>query len=121
MAAKPTKTKAVLNSKNTAVLEKPIGLKKQKIAKAFSNKNLIVEDIVEHSLDINELLTILTEVKNGNFDVKMPIHNVGISGKVCDTLNEIISMNKKLVKEFSKARTTIGKEGKLNHRVILPY
>jgi HAMP domain-containing protein/signal transduction histidine kinase/CheY-like chemotaxis protein len=125
MAIKPKKVKAVSNSSNTATLEKPVELKKHKNGKISLdgniNRKIIFEETPEHSLDINELLTILTEVKNGNFDVKMPINNVGISGKVCDTLNEIISMNKKLVKEFANARTTIGKGGKLNHRIVLPY
>src|SRR2546423_679427 len=35
-----------------------------------------------------ELLKVLTEVKNGNFSVRMPIDEVGLSGKICDTLNE---------------------------------
>src|SRR6185312_11877432 len=42
-----------------------------------------------------ELLRVLMEVRNGNFSVRMPIDQVGISGKICDTLNEIISINEK--------------------------
>ena len=72
------------------------------------------------TVDAVELLNILTEIKNGNFNVKMPINNVGLSGKISDTLNEIISNNKKLIKEFTKAQQSIGKEGKLNQRLILP-
>src|SRR6201986_2041913 len=125
MATKLKKTKPVLNSLTNGVHAETLELKKTKNGKSHTNEhlngNISFKDVANHSLDINELLTILTEVKNGNFDVKMPIHNTGISGKICDTLNEIISTNKKLVKEFSKARTTIGKEGKLNHRIVLPY
>jgi len=71
-------------------------------------------------LDNRELLRILTEVKNGNFSVRMPIDQVGVSGKICDTLNEIISI-KKLMHELTRAGNTIGKQGKLTHRVELPY
>ncbi len=55
-------------------------------------------------LDAKSLLHILTEIKNGNFNVSMPIDKVGISGKICDTLNEIISMNKALTREFTRAQ-----------------
>ncbi|MGZ3930215.1 MAG: HAMP domain-containing protein, partial [Bacteroidia bacterium] len=79
----------------------------------------VLGDISGSSLDVTELLNILLEVKNGNFDVKMPIDKVGVSGKVCDTLNEIIAINKKLFREFSKTRVSVGKEGKLNQRIVL--
>src|SRR6478735_5877516 len=71
-------------------------------------------------LDMRELLTVLSEVKNGNFTVRMPVDKVGVSGKICDTLNEIIGMNECLVQELTLARNTIGKQGHLNHRVELP-
>src|SRR5689334_19991645 len=41
-------------------------------------------------IDMRALLYVLNEVKNGNFSVRMPIDQVGVSGKICDTLNEII-------------------------------
>ena len=91
---------SIFKKGDTAILETPVqfkGLKNGKrstLVKSFKEK-IIQENITGLSLDANELLTILTEVKNGNFDVKMPIHNIGISGKVCDTLNEIISINKR--------------------------
>ena len=68
-----------------------------------------------------ELLRILIEVSNGNFDVRMPIDQVGISGKICDTLNEIIFMNQKMTQEFTRASNTIGKQGKLTHRIEVPF
>src|SRR6476646_11147305 len=75
---------------------------------------------VQDELDSTELLKVLAEVKNGNFSVRMPIDKIGISGKICDTLNEIISLNEILVQELNLARNTIGKQGKMNHRVELP-
>ncbi|PZR27878.1 MAG: hybrid sensor histidine kinase/response regulator [Citrobacter freundii] len=71
-------------------------------------------------LDERELLKVLAEVRAGNFSVRMPIDQVGMSGKICDTLNEIISLNEALVEELTLARNTIGKQGHLNHRVELP-
>jgi HAMP domain-containing protein/signal transduction histidine kinase/CheY-like chemotaxis protein len=71
-------------------------------------------------LDTRELLKVLSEVRTGNFAVRMPIDRIGLSGKICDTLNEIISLNESLVEELTQARNTIGKQGHLNHRVSLP-
>src|SRR5262245_20056151 len=64
----------------------------------------------QDELDSAELLKVLAEVKNGNFSARMPIDKIGISGKICDTLNEIISLNEILVQELNLARNTIGKQ-----------
>jgi HAMP domain-containing protein/signal transduction histidine kinase/CheY-like chemotaxis protein len=71
-------------------------------------------------LNDEELLRVLTEVKNGNFTVRMPINQVGINGKICDILNDIISLNEKMMQEFTRAGNTIGKQGKLTQRIEVP-
>src|SRR5262245_7379640 len=50
-----------------------------------------------------ELLRVLTEVRNGNFRVRLPIDQVGLQGKICDTLNEIIALNERMMEEFTRA------------------
>src|SRR5688572_14090532 len=75
---------------------------------------------IDDEIDSRELLRILLEVKEGNFSVRMPGDKLGISGKICDTLNGIIQLNEALVEELTKARNTIGLKGHLNHRVELP-
>jgi HAMP domain-containing protein/signal transduction histidine kinase/CheY-like chemotaxis protein len=74
----------------------------------------------ENHLNEEELLRVLTEVKNGNFTVRMPIDQLGLSGKICDTLNDIISLNEKMMLEFTRAGNTIGKQGKLTQRIEIP-
>src|ERR1041385_1885601 len=71
------------------------------------------------AIDHRELLLVLTQVKNGNFNVRMPVDQVGINGKICDAVNEIISMNEKMMLEFTKAGNIIGKQGKLTQRIEL--
>ena len=71
-------------------------------------------------LDNRELLRVLSEMRNGNFNVRMPVDKLGLAGKICDTMNDIISLNGILVEELTVARNTIGKQGRLNHRVVLP-
>jgi HAMP domain-containing protein/signal transduction histidine kinase/CheY-like chemotaxis protein len=67
-----------------------------------------------------ELLRVLMSVRNGDFSVRMPIDQVGLNGKICDTLNDIISMNERMMEEFTKAGNTIGKQGKLTQRIEVP-
>ncbi|MBT1702410.1 HAMP domain-containing protein [Fulvivirgaceae bacterium PWU20] len=71
-------------------------------------------------LDHRELLKVLTDVKNGNFAARMPFDQIGLSGKICDTLNDVISMNEKMMHEFTRAGQIIGKQGKLNQRIEVP-
>ncbi|MEJ7644176.1 MAG: HAMP domain-containing protein [Chryseolinea sp.] len=75
------------------------------------------------SLDMarsKELLQVLTEVKNGNFTARMPLDEVGLNGKIFDTLNEIISLNERMMLEFTRAGNIIGKQGKLTQRIEIP-
>ena len=87
---------------------------------ASNSKKILIDNLDSESLDERELLQVLTEVKNGNFTVRMPIDKVGLSGKICDTLNEIISLNERMMQEFTKAGNTIGKQGKLTQRIEVP-
>jgi HAMP domain-containing protein/signal transduction histidine kinase/CheY-like chemotaxis protein len=90
--------------------------KHSNISSFNENDTLGVVDV----LNTRGLLNVLTEVRKGNFSVRMPLDQVGITGKVCDTLNEIISLNEKMMREFTKAGNIIGKKGKLNHRIEAP-
>ena len=41
----------------------------------------------------------------------MPIDRLGLSGKICDTLNEIISLNETLVEELTQAGVLLATGG----------
>ncbi len=94
------------------------------IAKPTGNKlKTTVHKLSENGQDLfnrKELLRVLMEVRNGNFTERMPIDEIGIKGKICDTLNEIISLNEKMMQEFTKAGNSIGKQGKLTQRIEVP-
>ncbi|MES2285978.1 MAG: response regulator [Bacteroidota bacterium] len=89
---------------------------KERTKKEFGNTQPQEND----HLDASELLKILIEIKNGNFDVKMPPGKSRLSEKISETINEITTNNKKLIKEFSKAQNDIGKEGRLHQRIAFP-
>jgi hypothetical protein len=71
------------------------------------------------NLDPKQLLRILTEIKQGNFSVRMSIDQTGIAGKIADTLNDIIEMNERLTTELEHIGAVVGKEGKINERASL--
>jgi HAMP domain-containing protein/signal transduction histidine kinase/CheY-like chemotaxis protein len=71
-------------------------------------------------LDVKELLNVLSLVKNGKLNARMPVTQAGINGRICEVLNDIIEMNERLVAEISSAEITIGKKGNLSKRIELP-
>src|SRR5690242_10066719 len=79
-----------------------------------------VNSAYSDSLDLKELLRVLSAVKNGKLDSRMPVTQAGINGRICEVLNEIIDMNERLVREISSAEKTIGKNGNLSKRIELP-
>src|ERR1700749_3763075 len=93
VAVKPTNGKATngngsvngngngYHEKELLVLEKPKAKGKIKIP---DYKIGPIEQLAV-TLDEKELLRVLTEVKNGNFGARMPLDNIGLSGKICDT------------------------------------
>jgi len=92
----------------------------EKTALANGNGSLKKIKQTKSTFDNKELLKVLSEVRNGNFNVRMPIDQIGLEGKICDTLNEIISLNEVLMLELTKAGNIIGRQGNLTHRIILP-
>ncbi|QSB25304.1 HAMP domain-containing protein [Flavobacterium sp. CLA17] len=81
-------------------------------------KNTHVE-FEESVLTDAEFLKILIKVKNGNFTQRFPTDQSGVKRSICDTLNEIIDLNERMVFEFQKVGKSIGKQGKLTNRVAL--
>ena len=85
---------------------------------------LLEETEVMHSngtdpLDLKELLRVLSLVKNGRLNTRMPVRQAGITGRICEVLNDIIDMNERLVAEISEAEKNIGIKGNLSRRIEL--
>src|SRR5450631_2570840 len=110
--AKPMKT-----SRTPSTLSSNGDRKKLKRNRSNGHQETMAADGPNESFNSRELLRVLTEVKNGNFTVRMPLDEVGVSGKIFDTLNEIISFNERMMLEFTRAGNTIGKRGQLTQRI----
>ncbi len=112
--------KSTVNLAGEEMVAQPVKSRKKKARTDTGMKIEVLQSTSPSDSLYLDLLKVLTEVKNGNFQVRMPIDQVGIPGKICDVLNDIISLNEKMSEEFTKASETIGKQGKLNHRIDVP-
>ena len=120
MPAKRQTNPVKLNGKNDSARSEVLDVKQRSGKEKYANSNGAHNNPHDSHLNEEELLRVLTEVKNGNFTVRMPIDQLGLSGKICDTLNDIISLNEKMMLEFTRAGNTIGKQGKLTQRIEIP-
>src|SRR5690242_12611956 len=68
-------------------------------------------------VDTKQLLKVLTAVAKGDFSVRMPADQVGLAGKIADSVNEIIELNERMTKEFERIGKAVGKEGKISERI----
>jgi HAMP domain len=70
-------------------------------------------------LDEAVLLSVLSDVKSGDFAARMPLEWTGVAGKIADRLNEVIAANQTLGVELARVSRAVGKEGRLSQRVEL--
>jgi HAMP domain-containing protein/signal transduction histidine kinase/DNA-binding response OmpR family regulator len=76
------------------------------------------ESVVE-AFDTSVLLKTLIAFRDGDFSVRLPVDQVGIAGKIADTLNDIFKINQRMASEFERISRAVGKEGKINQRASL--
>src|ERR1700726_4366327 len=69
--------------------------------------------------ETNVLLKTLIAFKKGNFSVRMPVDQIGVVGKIADTLNDILELNQQMVSEFERISRAVGKDGKITQRASL--
>ncbi|EQA43194.1 response regulator receiver domain protein [Leptospira broomii serovar Hurstbridge str. 5399] len=72
---------------------------------------------VRDTLDLKQLLEVLSALKRGDLSRRMPLDQTGIAGKISDILNDIIDQNDRMVKEFERISNEVGQEGKISHRI----
>ena len=73
--------------------------------------------ITVDELDAAVLLRVLSDVRRGDFSVRMPLEWTGLAGKIADRLNDVIEANQSLEVELARVSRVVGKEGRLSQRV----
>ena len=74
---------------------------------------------VADALDPTVLLSVLAQVKRGDFSARMPLEWTGVAGKVADGLNDVIIANQALEQELSRVSQVVGAQGRLSQRAVL--
>jgi signal transduction histidine kinase/DNA-binding response OmpR family regulator/HAMP domain-containing protein len=81
-----------------------------------------VSESAEHSpdsVDAGVLLSVLAQVKFGDFTARMPLEWTGVAGKVADSVNDVIIANQALEAELARVSEVVGEQGRLSQRVVL--
>ena len=77
-------------------------------------------DLVDSSvIDEQVLLSVLAQVKSGDFSARMPLVWTGVAGKVADGLNDVIIANEALERELCRVSRVVGQQGELSQRAVL--
>jgi len=71
------------------------------------------------ALDGSVLLSVLAQVKRGDFTARMPLEWTGVAGKVADGVNDVIIANQALEVELARVSRVVGEQGRLSQRVVL--
>ncbi|MBI1889691.1 MAG: HAMP domain-containing protein [Burkholderiales bacterium] len=75
---------------------------------------------IQEMLDYRQLLAALTALKKGDFSVRMPSDLTGLSGKIADTLNEIMENSDQIEKSIVNVSKVVGRDGRLTQRAVMP-
>ena len=68
----------------------------------------------------NQLLMAMLSFRDGDFAVRMPSTLTGVDGKIADAFNDIVSFSERRARETVRVSRSVGKEGKLKERMIVP-
>src|SRR6202050_4235962 len=91
----------------------PNGATKPANSKARSaNGHAIAPELYQH-----ELLNALHAMQAGDFSVRLPGHQTGVAGKICDAFNTIIAANQRIAQQLEHVGEVVGQQGKTRTRV----
>ena len=67
------------------------------------------------AIDVKILLSVLAQVKGGDFTARMPLEWTGVAGKAAAGLNDVIIANQALAAELARVSRVVGKQGELSN------
>ncbi len=67
--------------------------------------------------DLSAVLSCLQTMRDGDFSVRLPGNWTGLTGKIADAFNEIVTANQQMAKELKRVGKVVGKEGKTRERM----
>ena len=70
-------------------------------------------------IDLRRLLAAMRDLRDGDFDVRLPIAEEPLLAEIADAFNGIAKLNESLAQEMIRVSTTIGREGEMTERASL--
>ena len=70
-------------------------------------------------VDLLRLLAAMRDLRDGDFEARLPIAEDPLLGEIADALNGIAKLNESLAAEMIRVSTTIGREGQMTERASL--
>src|SRR5262245_9698724 len=65
------------------------------------------------------LLDAMSELRAGNFDVRLPNDLMGLDGRVAAVFNDLAVLNHQRAMEIARVCRMVGKEGRLKERIVV--
>jgi HAMP domain-containing protein/CheY-like chemotaxis protein/signal transduction histidine kinase len=70
-------------------------------------------------IDLRRLLNAMRDLRDGDFDVRLPLADEPLLAEIADAFNSVAKMNERLCNEMNRISTTIGREGQMNDRASI--
>jgi hypothetical protein len=86
-------------------------------AKSRAGKLVANGHAIEPGLNQHELLNALHAMQAGDFSVRLPGHQTGVAGKICDAFNTIVAANQRIAQQLEHVGEVVGHQGKTRTRV----
>ena len=74
----------------------------------------------EPALDTRQLLAAFRAFRRGDFSVRLPGDLTGIDGELAEAFNDVVELNDRMSREFSRLGEAVGRQGKINNRAGVP-
>jgi hypothetical protein len=62
-------------------------------------------------------LKALHAMQGGDFSVRLPGHQTGVAGKICDAFSTVIAANQRIAQQLEHVGVVVGHQGKTRTRV----
>jgi HAMP domain-containing protein/signal transduction histidine kinase/DNA-binding response OmpR family regulator len=69
------------------------------------------------AMDLQQLLEALQAMRQGDFSVRLPSHEGGLTGRIADTFNDIVAANQRMAQQLERVGDVVGRDGKTKIRV----
>jgi len=66
-----------------------------------------------------QLLAALRRVRNGDFKARLPLDGTGIAGEIAQAFNDVVDLNERMAREFTRITVVVGREGRVGQRATL--